>query len=174
MHELGIVFHIIRTVEDACRDNAILRVSSVTLQLGEVSGVVPHYLEDAWRWASNKNSLVAGAELKVEEIPAVTYCEDCKKTYETVKHGKTCPYCGSARTYLVQGQEVMVKEQVAGGQKCSFRPSILVAFFFSLRKWNCPGSQLSSIFSGKEDYGRGKRPATCFAGHGGSTASKEG
>ena len=31
------------------------RVSSVTLQLGEVSGVVPHYLEDAWRWASNKN-----------------------------------------------------------------------------------------------------------------------
>lgn len=110
MHELGIVFHIIRTVEDACRDNAILRVSSVTLQLGEVSGVVPHYLEDAWRWASNKNSLVAGAELKVEEIPAVTYCEDCKKTYETVAHGKTCPYCGSSRTYLVQGQEVMVKE----------------------------------------------------------------
>lgn len=110
MHELGIVFHIIRTVEDACRDNAILRVSSVTLQLGEVSGVVPHYLEDAWRWASNKNSLVAGAELKAEEIPAVTYCEDCKKTYETVAHGKTCPYCGSSRTYLVQGQEVMVKE----------------------------------------------------------------
>ncbi len=110
MHELGIVFHIIRTVEDACRDNAILRVSSVTLQLGEVSGVVPHYLEDAWRWASSKNPLVTGAELKVEEIPAVTYCEDCKKTYETVKHGKTCPYCGSVRTYLVQGQEVMVKE----------------------------------------------------------------
>ena len=25
-------------------------------------------------------------------------------------HGKTCPYCGSLRTYLVQGQEVMVKE----------------------------------------------------------------
>ena len=110
MHELGIVFHIIRTVEDACRDNAILRVSSVTLQLGEVSGVVPHYLEDAWRWASNKNPLVAGSELKVEEIPAVTYCEDCKKTYETVAHGKTCLHCGSSRTYLVQGQEVMVKE----------------------------------------------------------------
>ena len=110
MHELGIVFHIIKTVEDACRDNAILRVSSVTLQLGEVSGVVPHYLEDAWRWASSKNPLVAGSELRVEEIPAVTYCEDCKKTYETVAHGKTCPHCGSSRTYLVQGQEVMVKE----------------------------------------------------------------
>ena len=110
MHELVIVFHIIRTVEDACRDNAILRVSSVTLQLGEVSGVVPHYLEDAWRWSSNKNPLVAGSELKVEEIPAVTYCEDCKKTYETVAHGKTCPHCGSSRTYFVQGQEVMVKE----------------------------------------------------------------
>lgn len=92
MHELGIVFHIIRTVEDACRDNAILRVSSVTLQLGEVSGVVPHYLEDAWRWASNKNPLVAGSELKVDEIPAVTYCEDCKKRmrrYRTVRRVRT-------------------------------------------------------------------------------------
>ena len=95
MHELGIVFHIIRTVEDACRDNAILRVSSVTLQLGEVSGVVPHYLEDAWRWASNKNPLVAGSELKVEEIPAVTYCEDCKKTYETVALRKSSHVFGA-------------------------------------------------------------------------------
>ena len=122
MHELGIVFHIIRTVEDACRDNAILRVSSVTLQLGEVSGVIPHYLEDAWRWASNKNPLVVGSELKVEEIPAVTYCEDCKKTYETVAHGKTCPHCGSSRTYLVQGQEVMVKEIETPDEQLSREP----------------------------------------------------
>ena len=92
------------------RQRDLARVFGVTLQLGEVSGVVPHYLEDAWRWASNKNPLMAGAELKVEEIPAVTYCEGCKKTYETVAHGKTCPYCGSSRTYLVQGQEVLVKE----------------------------------------------------------------
>ena len=110
MHELGIVFHIIRTVEGVCAQNGVSRVSAVTLSLGEVSGVVPHYLTDAWKWASNKNPLVAGSELKVEEIPAITYCEACGKTYGTVEHGRTCPYCASGQTYLLQGQEVMVKE----------------------------------------------------------------
>ena len=40
MHELGIVFHIIRSVEEVGRENRIRRVSAVTLELGEVSGVV--------------------------------------------------------------------------------------------------------------------------------------
>lgn len=110
MHELGIVFHIIRSVERVCAERHISHVSAVTLELGEVSGVIPHYLTDAWKWAAAKHELTKDAELKVEEIPAITYCEECEKTYSTVEYGKTCPNCGSSRTYLVQGQEVMIKE----------------------------------------------------------------
>ena len=110
MHELGIVFYIIRHVEDVARDNGVSSVTSVTLQLGEVSGVVPRYLPDAWRWAADKHDLTRGSELLVEEIPAVTFCEDCGARYGTVEHGRTCPACGSGRTYLVQGQEVLIKE----------------------------------------------------------------
>lgn len=33
MHELGIVFHIIRTVEDVARQNDVTRIRRVTLQL---------------------------------------------------------------------------------------------------------------------------------------------
>ena len=51
MHELGIVFHIIRTVEDVARQNDVTRIRRVTLQLGEVSGVVESYLQDCWKWA---------------------------------------------------------------------------------------------------------------------------
>ena len=49
MHELGIVYHIIRDVENVARANGVRHVSSVTLLLGEVSGVVPDLLLDAWR-----------------------------------------------------------------------------------------------------------------------------
>lgn len=35
MHELGIVFHIIRTVEDVARQNDVARIRRVTLQLGD-------------------------------------------------------------------------------------------------------------------------------------------
>ena len=46
MHELGIVFHIIDSIEEVGRQNKLRRVSTVTLELGEVSGVVHTYLED--------------------------------------------------------------------------------------------------------------------------------
>ena len=46
MHELGIVFHIIDSIEEVGRQNKLRSVSTVTLELGEVSGVVHTYLED--------------------------------------------------------------------------------------------------------------------------------
>ena len=110
MHELGIVFHIIRTVEDVARQNDVTRIRRVTLQLGEVSGVVESYLQDCWKWAAAKRPLFTDCELEVETIPAVTFCEDCGKTYGTVAHGKTCPYCGGGNTFLIQGNEFNIKE----------------------------------------------------------------
>ena len=49
-------------------------------------------------------------ELKIETLDAVTYCEDCGKTYPTVKHAKICPYCGSEHTFLLAGNEYNIKE----------------------------------------------------------------
>lgn len=113
MHELGIVFHIIKTVEKVGAENALTKVSSVTLELGEVSGVVEDYLRDCWKWAVSRSELMRDCRLKVETIPAVTFCEDCRQNYETVRHGRVCPYCKSGRTRLVTGNEMNIKEIVA-------------------------------------------------------------
>lgn len=48
MHELGIVFHMIKTVGRIAEENALTSVASVTLELGEVSGVIPHELTSCW------------------------------------------------------------------------------------------------------------------------------
>ena len=50
------------------------------------------------------------AELLVEKIPAIPYCEDCGEKFGTVEHGKKCPHCGSDKTYLLQGNEFNIKE----------------------------------------------------------------
>lgn len=110
MHELGIVFYIIRDVKQAAADNHVDRISAVVMNIGEVSTVVPEYLTDCWRWAADKEPLLAGSELKINLIPAVTHCEDCGKEYETVQYGRTCPYCNSGNTYLLCGNEVEIKE----------------------------------------------------------------
>ena len=43
-------------------------------------------------------------------LPAVTWCDNCKQEYETVAHGKICPYCGSEKTWLLKGNELNIKE----------------------------------------------------------------
>lgn len=110
MHELGIVKHVIRTLNDVAAENNVRRIGSVTLEVGEVSGVVIEQLIDCWNYFREKDELVKGAPLYVETLEAVTVCTACDKTYGTVAHGKTCPYCGSKETYLLRGNEFSIKQ----------------------------------------------------------------
>lgn len=110
MHELGIVFHVIKSVEQVAEDNKLEKVSAVVLELGEVSGVVPDYLTDCWKWAAAKTELVEGSELRIETLSAITHCDGCGRDYPTVAHGKICPRCGSENTWLLTGNEMNIKE----------------------------------------------------------------
>lgn len=113
MHEMGTVMYVIRKVNEVCEENHLTKVGSVTLQVGEVSGILPDYLKDFWKWAVQKEQYLADAELVVEQIDAVTRCGSCGKTYETVKYAKICPYCGSDDTWLETGNEYIIKEIAA-------------------------------------------------------------
>ena len=108
MHELGIVFHMIDTLEKVAQQHELTTISKVSLNLGEVSGVLPDYLVDCWNWAVGRTEVLQGAVLDVHVISAVTVCNDCGKTYHTVTYGKACPHCGSAHTVLLRGNEVEI------------------------------------------------------------------
>ena len=112
MHELSIVFYIIRDVKQAAEENGVDKVSAVVMNIGEVSTIVPGYLTDCWRWAADKEELLKGAELRVNIIPAVSWCDSCKREFPTVANGKTCPHCNSDNTWLLRGREVEIKEIV--------------------------------------------------------------
>ncbi len=110
MHELGIVFYIIKDVKNVAIENNVAKVKKVVLDLGEVSSVIPTYLQDIWEWSKKKEEMLLDCELKINVIKAVTFCEDCKKEYETIRYGKKCPYCGSEHTFLKDGNQVEIKE----------------------------------------------------------------
>lgn len=110
MHELGVVFHIMDTLEEVARENNVTRISRVTVEIGEVSTVIPAYLTDCWSWAIQKKPLLADCRMDVEILPAVTWCEGCQSEYPTVPQGRICPNCGSEKTYLLRGNEMNIKE----------------------------------------------------------------
>ena len=46
MHELGVVFYVIKDVKKVAEENDVKQVASVTLQIGEVTGILHDYLVD--------------------------------------------------------------------------------------------------------------------------------
>lgn len=110
MHELGIVIEVVKQVEQLAKENDVEKVTRLTLEVGEVSGVVKEYFEDAFKWFTKKSTYMKECELDYVTIQGISYCEDCKKTYPTTKYGKECPFCHSQKTYLVSGQEVKIKD----------------------------------------------------------------
>lgn len=110
MHELSIVTYVIEQVDQIAKENRLTDIHSVTLEFGEVSGIVTDYLVDCWNWYAKKTPLIHHTELKCEVIPAVTWCDSCRSTYPTLQHGKICPNCGSGSTWLLRGNEMNIKE----------------------------------------------------------------
>ncbi len=110
MHELSIVMEVVKQVEKLAKEHNVTQVKSVTVEVGEVSGVVYDYFVDAFNWMCKKNELMKECELNYITIQAISYCQDCKKTYPTTKYAKECPYCHSAHTYLVAGKDFMIKD----------------------------------------------------------------
>ena len=110
MHELGVVFHCIEQINSIAAENNVKKIRRVTVEIGEVSTVIPHLFEDVWKWAVKKEDILRECELDIQIVHALTHCDECGTDYPTVKHGKTCPQCGSGKTWLIQGNEMVIKE----------------------------------------------------------------
>lgn len=97
-------------VEKTAEENQATEVTSVTLEVGEVSTIVPSYFRDCYKWAIKQTKYMQNCTLDLIVIEAISFCRNCRKTYSTTAYGKTCPYCQSKDTYLVTGNEVTVRE----------------------------------------------------------------
>jgi len=117
MHEMGIVLHLAKTLDETAEEQHLTKIGSVTLEVGEVSGIMTDLFVDCWNYFRGRHPVLTEAELRLETIPAITWCDSCKKTYETVKYGKICPYCQSEETWLLQGNECVIKEIEAEGDE---------------------------------------------------------
>ncbi len=113
MHELGIVMNVLEQVDALAAEYEAEKVMKVTMEVGEVSSIVPDLFTDAFDWAKKKTKYLQEAELEMIIIEGRTYCRGCGATYKTTEHGKICPHCGSRDTYLLTGDQVIIKDIAA-------------------------------------------------------------
>jgi len=111
VHEMGIVLNIVRTAEQHAKYNQANKIARMTLEIGELSGVVPAYVRDCWS-AATENTMLDGSELVIHEIDGILTCSDCKREYLALENLKpdipVCPYCSSEKWTVKMGKDVQI------------------------------------------------------------------
>ncbi len=112
MHELGIVIEIVKQVEAFSKEQNIKEIDKLVLQIGELSGVVPHYIEDVYPIAVERTTL-KNTKLEIEILPGIGSCKSCGFTYNLFQNNNICPLCDSNEYEVISGTEFMIKEVLA-------------------------------------------------------------
>ncbi len=112
MHELGVVIEVVKTVEEFVRANGLSTVDTIVLQIGELSSMIPKYIEDCFPVAVSETMLEA-TKLRIEVLPGNARCTSCGKVYGVLANEGRCPACGARGGELLSGKEFLIKEIVA-------------------------------------------------------------
>jgi hydrogenase nickel incorporation protein HypA/HybF len=111
MHELSIVLEIVKIVEEYAAENEVGRIEALVLQIGEMSSTVPRYVAEVYPNAV-LDTILDGAELKIEVMPGVARCRDCGHEFKVREHKGICPVCLGKNLEVVSGREFHIKEIV--------------------------------------------------------------
>ena len=109
MHEIGIVRAMVKTVLDYCEQNNVPEVSEIVLQVGELSLVIPEYVEKLYPVVI-KDTPLENAKLIIENVEGLAECKDCDEIFNVVATKGYCPSCGSFEKEVLSGKDVNVKE----------------------------------------------------------------
>ena len=109
MHEIGVVRQVIRTVEEFAKENDIKEVTGIVLDIGELSLVIPKYIDDIYKFTV-KGTILENAELTMNVIPGMAECEECDEIFNVIEHEGYCPNCGSFEKEIRSGKDFLIKE----------------------------------------------------------------
>ncbi|GLC31639.1 hydrogenase maturation nickel metallochaperone HypA [Clostridium omnivorum] len=112
MHEIGVMIEVVKMVENFARENRVTKIEKLVLQIGELSPMIPRYIEECYPAAVYGTSLEK-TKLEIEILPGNGICKDCNKVFNLIENKNKCPHCGSRHWEILCGKEFMIKEIVA-------------------------------------------------------------
>ena len=107
MHELSIATALIEQARQVAAREGARKVLSVTLAIGDFSGVEEEPLRFCFPLAAEETEL-AGAKLVLRRVPGLLHCRSCGARTKLAHFSCICPACGANDTDLVEGREILM------------------------------------------------------------------
>ncbi|ERJ13277.1 hydrogenase maturation nickel metallochaperone HypA/HybF [Haloplasma contractile] len=112
MHELGIVYEVIKIVDQFAKENRLKKVDKIVLEIGQLSQAIPRFIEECYP-AAVEETPYSDTKLEILVLPANAKCNVCNEVYNIIEHRKKCPKCNKEYYDLISGQEFNIKEVIA-------------------------------------------------------------
>jgi hydrogenase nickel incorporation protein HypA/HybF len=108
MHELSIAMRLVESLEEELAGRGDVRVATVNLLIGALTGLVPEALEFSWEVAT-EGSRLAGSALAIETVEAAGFCPECQleRTISNLQSFR-CPECGAPINRVTGGHELEI------------------------------------------------------------------
>lgn len=111
MHELGILSALVSTVEGIVQEEALTEVEKIVIEVGELSGIVPRYIEQCYPAAVYK-TFMEKTVLELVVVPGIVKCRDCGRVFNALATDLRCPACDGQDLEILEGNDMIVKEIV--------------------------------------------------------------
>jgi hydrogenase nickel incorporation protein HypA/HybF len=112
LHELSVVIDVVQQIETVAKKNRLTKVDTLVLQVGELSSMIPRYIEACYP-AAVDGTLLQETKLRIEIMPGNGMCKECHEVFNLLQNHNTCPKCGGKHWEILSGREFMIKEIIA-------------------------------------------------------------
>jgi len=108
MHEMAITMSMLDLILDEAVKAGASKVVAVNVVLGEMTGVVDHYVQTNFDLLS-RNTPAEGAVLSFQNVPRQARCRKCAYVFRPADICWTCPKCQSTEFEIIAGNELYVE-----------------------------------------------------------------
>jgi hydrogenase nickel incorporation protein HypA/HybF len=98
----------VKTAEEEARRRGAVKVHSVSVSTGFLTGVVPELLHRAYEMA-REGTLLRDAELRLEVEPVRARCAACGRESVFESYALACPVCGAPGMEVLSGDDILLR-----------------------------------------------------------------
>lgn len=109
MHELGILSSLVNTIKGIMLKEGLTEVEKIIIEIGELSGIVPRYIEQCYP-AAVYNTFMEKTVLELVVVEGIVTCRHCGRIFNAVVNDLRCPDCNGQDLEILKGNDMIVKE----------------------------------------------------------------
>ena len=105
MHEVGLMQSALALAVEQTESQGLSKIHKISLNVGELSGVVPEALEFAFEFVS-AGTPAEGAQLTLNTVHTLCYCRHCRREFHPMSWIYKCPHCNRLSSDIREGKDL--------------------------------------------------------------------